>query len=174
MWHLCALQVQDLTCLQRIYTYLYPNAAGADTVNHNPPHDLIHSMCIALIDFFHTHIFLSRHDVIPGCTEEGSSANWHGSWAGSPSNIWGLATSALRASNVQGAVEMAAGLTNRYFSVVYCCCKPDSTTLGIPHLLTRDDEYRGYHIPKGTLVIGNAWWFVLGIIKVHALLMKYL
>ncbi|PPQ65419.1 hypothetical protein CVT24_011500 [Panaeolus cyanescens] len=29
--------------------------------------------------------------------------------------------------------------------------------LGIAHALSEDDEYRGYFIPKGTIVIGNAW-----------------
>ncbi|KAI0360492.1 CyP450 monooxygenase [Trametes cingulata] len=29
--------------------------------------------------------------------------------------------------------------------------------LGIPHRLIEDDEYRGYFIPKGTLVIPNIW-----------------
>ena len=28
---------------------------------------------------------------------------------------------------------------------------------GVPHMTTNDDEYNGYYIPKGTLVIGNAW-----------------
>ena len=28
---------------------------------------------------------------------------------------------------------------------------------GVPHMSTNDDEYNGYYIPKGTLVIGNAW-----------------
>ena len=27
----------------------------------------------------------------------------------------------------------------------------------IPHMATNDDEYDGYHIPKGTVVFGNAW-----------------
>jgi hypothetical protein len=30
-------------------------------------------------------------------------------------------------------------------------------TLAIPHRLTQDDVYRGYFLPKGTTVIGNAW-----------------
>ena len=28
---------------------------------------------------------------------------------------------------------------------------------GIPHLLKEDDMYRGYHIPKGSIVMGNVW-----------------
>ncbi|KIJ96912.1 hypothetical protein K443DRAFT_681925 [Laccaria amethystina LaAM-08-1] len=31
------------------------------------------------------------------------------------------------------------------------------TPLGIPHMSTEDDEYDGYFIPKGTLIIGNVW-----------------
>ncbi|PFH47240.1 hypothetical protein AMATHDRAFT_6963 [Amanita thiersii Skay4041] len=29
--------------------------------------------------------------------------------------------------------------------------------LGIGHMMTEDDVYDGYHIPKGTIVLGNAW-----------------
>ena len=28
---------------------------------------------------------------------------------------------------------------------------------GVPHMATNDDEYNGYYIPKGTVVIGNGW-----------------
>ncbi|KAJ7627808.1 cytochrome P450 [Mycena polygramma] len=31
------------------------------------------------------------------------------------------------------------------------------TPIALPHRLTRDDEYRGYRLPSGSLVIGNAW-----------------
>jgi len=31
------------------------------------------------------------------------------------------------------------------------------TPIGVPHLSTKDDEYRGYHIPAGTVVIANSW-----------------
>ncbi|KAJ6527992.1 cytochrome P450 [Mycena vulgaris] len=31
------------------------------------------------------------------------------------------------------------------------------TPIAIPHCLTVDDEYRGYRIPAGSLVIGNVW-----------------
>ena len=27
----------------------------------------------------------------------------------------------------------------------------------VPHRLTQDDEYMGYTLPAGTIVIGNAW-----------------
>ncbi|KAJ7058080.1 cytochrome P450 [Mycena amicta] len=29
--------------------------------------------------------------------------------------------------------------------------------LGLPHLIATDDEYRGYHIPAGSLIAGSAW-----------------
>ena len=28
---------------------------------------------------------------------------------------------------------------------------------GFPHMSSNDDEYNGFYIPKGTIVIGNAW-----------------
>jgi hypothetical protein len=28
---------------------------------------------------------------------------------------------------------------------------------GFPHMSTNDDEYNGFYIPKGTMMIGNAW-----------------
>lgn len=30
-------------------------------------------------------------------------------------------------------------------------------TLGLPHRLMQDDEYDGYYIPKGSIVLGNIW-----------------
>ncbi|KAF5357112.1 hypothetical protein D9756_006792 [Leucocoprinus leucothites] len=32
-----------------------------------------------------------------------------------------------------------------------------TTPIAVPHYSTEDDEYRGYFIPKNTVVIGNAW-----------------
>lgn len=29
--------------------------------------------------------------------------------------------------------------------------------IGVPHMSTQDDEYKGYHIPAGTVVIPNSW-----------------
>lgn len=29
--------------------------------------------------------------------------------------------------------------------------------LGVPHRSTSDDEYRGMRIPKGTMILPNAW-----------------
>ncbi|KAH7342145.1 cytochrome P450 [Rhizoctonia solani] len=31
------------------------------------------------------------------------------------------------------------------------------TPIALPHTCYRDDTYKGYHIPKGAIVIGNAW-----------------
>ncbi|CAE6446585.1 unnamed protein product [Rhizoctonia solani] len=31
--------------------------------------------------------------------------------------------------------------------------------LGVPHMCTKDDEYQGYRIPKGAIMIGNIWAF---------------
>ncbi|CAE6414741.1 unnamed protein product [Rhizoctonia solani] len=31
------------------------------------------------------------------------------------------------------------------------------TPIGVPHTCYQDDTYKGYHIPKGAIVIGNAW-----------------
>lgn len=32
-----------------------------------------------------------------------------------------------------------------------------ATPLAVPHRTMADDEYRGYFIPKGSIVIGNSW-----------------
>ncbi|KAI9059151.1 CyP450 monooxygenase [Trametes sanguinea] len=31
--------------------------------------------------------------------------------------------------------------------------------LGVPHRSTEDDEYQGYMIPQGTVVVANIWWY---------------
>ncbi|GJE96524.1 hypothetical protein PsYK624_127210 [Phanerochaete sordida] len=30
--------------------------------------------------------------------------------------------------------------------------------LGVPHRSTTDDEYNGYCIPAGSIVVANLWW----------------
>ena len=37
--------------------------------------------------------------------------------------------------------------------------------LGIAHRVTRDDVYGNYFIPKGILIIGNAWYIILTLIR---------
>jgi hypothetical protein len=32
-----------------------------------------------------------------------------------------------------------------------------TSSVGVPHMSTRDDEYNGFYIPKGTIMMGNAW-----------------
>ncbi|KAK0462940.1 cytochrome P450 [Desarmillaria tabescens] len=34
------------------------------------------------------------------------------------------------------------------------------TPLAVPHRVSQDDEYQGYHIPKDSIVVGNAWAMV--------------
>lgn len=29
--------------------------------------------------------------------------------------------------------------------------------LGVPHVSNKDDEYNGYFIPKGTIIVANIW-----------------
>lgn len=29
--------------------------------------------------------------------------------------------------------------------------------IGVPHRVTEDDEYEGYHVPKGSIIIPNVW-----------------
>ena len=36
-------------------------------------------------------------------------------------------------------------------------CYLNVSLSGNPHATSEDDEYRGYFIPKGTIVMGNAW-----------------
>ena len=31
-------------------------------------------------------------------------------------------------------------------------------TLAFPHYLSQDDMYEGYHIPAGSVVVGNVWY----------------
>ena len=56
------------------------------------------------------------------------------------------------------------GLTDRdilpYVSaIVKECLRWYSTVpLGVPHCTTEDDEYNGYEIPAGTIVVPNIWY----------------
>ena len=36
-----------------------------------------------------------------------------------------------------------------------------SAPLGLPHFTTEDDEYNGYHIPRGSVVLANLWCVLL-------------
>lgn len=33
--------------------------------------------------------------------------------------------------------------------------------LGVPHAIIKDDTYKGYFIPKGSVVIANAWYVTI-------------
>ncbi|KAF6761954.1 hypothetical protein DFP72DRAFT_803115 [Ephemerocybe angulata] len=35
--------------------------------------------------------------------------------------------------------------------------RANSLPIGLPHMLSEDDEYNGYFLPAGTIVVGNTW-----------------
>ena len=35
---------------------------------------------------------------------------------------------------------------------------PDAWLLGLPHATLEDDDYKGYFIPKGSIVFANIWY----------------
>ena len=41
---------------------------------------------------------------------------------------------------------------------------------GVPHMSTGDDEYNGFYIPKGTIIMGNVWLVLLTTTGTHNLL----
>ncbi|PPQ64455.1 hypothetical protein CVT24_008465 [Panaeolus cyanescens] len=47
--------------------------------------------------------------------------------------------------------------TNCYPNAFLCFRWHPAGPIGIPHFLDKDDEYNGYHIPKGSVVIANVW-----------------
>lgn len=45
---------------------------------------------------------------------------------------------------------------------IRCCMKETlrwmpTVVMGVPHCTTKDDEYNGWKIPKGTTIINNVW-----------------
>ena len=44
----------------------------------------------------------------------------------------------------------------RPFVIIFNTTIPTSSE-GIPHMSTTDDEYNGFYIPQGTIIMGNSW-----------------
>ncbi|KAJ3548586.1 hypothetical protein NM688_g5274 [Phlebia brevispora] len=46
------------------------------------------------------------------------------------------------------------------YPLLECCSRPsDLNVLGaVPHRLIRDDDYMGYYLPAGSLIVGNTWY----------------
>jgi hypothetical protein len=42
----------------------------------------------------------------------------------------------------------------------YVVCMAKVWPAGVPHTISNDDEYRGMHIPAGTIVLGSAWYAI--------------
>ena len=49
----------------------------------------------------------------------------------------------------------AAPLGKRFVIIIIATILTSSE--GFPHLSTMDDEYNGFYIPKGSIMIGNTW-----------------
>jgi len=47
--------------------------------------------------------------------------------------------------------------THRYVSYTAVIPTYSDGSEGVPHLLMEDDEYDGFFIPKGTIVVGSTW-----------------
>jgi hypothetical protein len=45
----------------------------------------------------------------------------------------------------------------RPFVIIIIVATILTSSVAIPHMSTIDDEYNGFYIPKGTLMIANAW-----------------
>lgn len=52
--------------------------------------------------------------------------------------------------------EVLTSLFTPFYLFIYPCLERIYHP-GLPHMATNSDEYDGYYIPKGTIVIGNAW-----------------
>ena len=45
----------------------------------------------------------------------------------------------------------------RFFLVIRKFILNRDNSTAVPHRLTSDDVYNGYHLPSGSIVVGNAW-----------------
>jgi hypothetical protein len=68
---------------------------------------------------------------------------------------------------------MAECHTNRFvirlhlLHATYFCFSP---SIAIPHCVSVEDEYRGYRIPAGSVVIGNVWLMHSNFYELHCLI----
>ena len=49
------------------------------------------------------------------------------------------------------------GPLGRPFVIIIIVATILTSFKGIPHMSSIDDEYNGFYIPKGTIVMGNSW-----------------
>ena len=45
----------------------------------------------------------------------------------------------------------------RLFVIIIIIATILTSSKGVPHMSTAEDEYNGFYIPKGTIIMGNAW-----------------
>ena len=76
-----------------------------------------------------------------------------------PSNFWRGREIAIYYCHMHGSNAMEGHSADRYTSKLYFVTSKviDVSFAGFPHLLTKDDTFNGYRIPKGSFVIANTW-----------------
>lgn len=55
-------------------------------------------------------------------------------------------------------VILPMGMSLMYHTVMPCDLISLHQRIGVPHQALEDDVYRGYHIPRGALVMANSWY----------------
>ena len=118
------------------------------------------------------------YDTLPSSRGEGASGTRCSHWKESFACTWRPAGVAIRNRIYDGKVlrDCSSSVLLSYDSggdAVFSCCTirwvtgnwkviDDSTanrdSVGVPHLLNEADDYQGYVLPKGSLVVPNAWY----------------
>ena len=94
----------------------------------------------------------------PGGPEKSTSGNRCCGGPTSSPGIWRSSFSAIYQCYYQGIDAMEFSAAPLCVFIIFIII---STTLTVhkafPHMATNDDEYDGYYIPKGTILLGSAW-----------------
>ena len=104
-----------------------------------------------------------RANVIPGdgtisrTAEEGSSRNRHCCWSKTSPRFSRSSFPAIYQYCFKRIITLELDIVPWYaFCIIIIAYIPTGSE-GVPHMSTNDDEYNGFYILKGTVMIGNSW-----------------